>query len=649
MTLIPAIILFILILIFIFINVRPGIAQTSHRLIKSIIYAFTGLSYIFLFWSIIQHNRDFHLIIQRQWFYLNSTTSQLGFYFDNLSIFLAVTFFTILIIKSVCYVNNLIEVSKYSTLFTDNIVLLILFAGLLIITSDSLLIFLIAQIVLSVTIFYQYLYRRAPEDKFQNGSIYFISLILFDLLFLIGAMFIYASVKSFSLINILKAFENGTISPVVQTVSGFLFILALTGKSAQIPLHKWFVISSQLPDQDSRHDISIETLALSMILLLKLRPIFCESCLSFMIFFGFLSAFIATVAAITLKKPKHIFHYLLIAQGGLFLVAHGSGSVAASLHYIITFCFANLFLFLSAAFYTSGGPSSLKSGYKSPYFWLFLWGIISVSGLPLSTVYQGRAALLQNLLSAASANSFYWVYVSLFLIFTGLLTFAVFRFWNLILISKDADLTNRKIGVNARGYQIGLPLLFFFNIYYIFTFPNLNPLNIGNWLNQLLPVALTTQNQAGFDPLIAVGIIVPGFLGILLFLLIYKWKLIKTARLRKSFEVVENGINFITNLDTAAHGKIISLTQESSSRVRAAENFLVYRLPDNILLFVNNCRTKTALVNDNYNQFLQQQILKILPTQKVLSYLTRLAIHKNILITVIILILIMVIILASII
>ncbi|HCL00162.1 MAG TPA: hypothetical protein DHW42_08695, partial [Candidatus Marinimicrobia bacterium] len=375
MTLIPAIILFILILIFIFINVRPGIAQKNNRLIKSIIYGFTGLSYIFLFWSIIQHNRDFHLIIQRHWFHLNSTSSQLGFYFDNLSIFLAVTFFTILIIKSVCYVNNSIEVSKYSTLFTNNIVLLILFAGLLIITSDSLLIFLIAQIVLSIMLFYQYLYRRASEDKFQNGLIYFIQLILFDLLFLIGVMFIYASVKSFSFTQIFKAFENGTISPVTQTVSGFLFILALAGKSAQIPLHKWFVISSQLPDRGSRYDISLETLALSMITLLKLRPIFCDNCLSFMIFFGFISALIAISAAITLKKPKNIFHYLLIAQGGLFLAIYGSGSASTSLHYIITFCFANIFLFLSAAFYTSGGPSSSKPGYKSPYFWLLLWGI----------------------------------------------------------------------------------------------------------------------------------------------------------------------------------------------------------------------------------------------------------------------------------
>lgn len=649
MTLIPAIILFILILIFIFINVRPGIAQTSHLLIKSIIYGFTVLSYIFLFWSIIQHNRDFHLIIQRQWFHLNSTSLQLGFYFDNLSIFLAATFFTVLIIKSVCYVSNSIEVSKYSTLFTDNIVLLILFTGLLIISSDSLLILSIAQIVLSVTIFYQYLYRRSPEDKFPNGYSYFISLILFDLLFLIGAMFIYVSVKSFSLINIIKSFENGTISPVVQTVSGFLFILALAGKSAQIPMHKWFVISSQLPAQDSRHDISIETLALSMIILLKLRPIFCESCLSFMIFFGFLSALIATSAAITLKKPKNIFHYLLIAQSGLFLVIYGSGSVAASLHYIITFCFANLFLFLSAAFYTSRGPSSLESEYKSPYLWLFLWSIISVGGLPLSTVYQSRALILQNLLSAASANSFYWIYVVLFIIFIGLFIFAVFRFWNLILISKNAGLTYQNIGLNARGYQIGLPLLFIFNIYYIFTFPNLNPLNIGNWLNQLLPVTLTTQNQSGFNPLIAVGVVVPGFLGILLFLLIYKWKLIETAQLRKSLAVVENRINFIANVDTAAHGRIISLTQESNSGIRAAENFLVYRLTDNILLLVNNCRTEITRVNDHYIQFIQQHLLQILPAQKVLSCLTRLAIHKNILINLIILILIMIIILASII
>ncbi|HCK99778.1 MAG TPA: hypothetical protein DHW42_06725, partial [Candidatus Marinimicrobia bacterium] len=283
------------------------------------------------------------------------------------------------------------------------------------------------------------------------------------------------------------------------------------------------------------------------------------------------------------------------------------------------------------------------------YFWLLLWGIISVSGLPLSSAYQGRAALLQNLLFTTSINSFYWIYVMLFIIFIGLLTFALFRFWNLILISKNADLSDRNIDVNITGYQIGLPLLFIFNIYYIFTFPNLNPLIIGNWLNQLLPVTLVTQNQSGFDPLIAVGVVVPGFLGILLFLLIYKWKLIKTARLRQSFEVVENGINFITNVDAAAHGKIIPFTQESSSRIRAAENFLVYRLPDNILLFVKIYRTKITGVNDHYIQFIQQQILQILPAQKVLSCLTQLAIHKNILITMIILILIMIIILASII
>jgi len=401
------------ILLLIFINLFPHAGLKNKWLFTFPIYSVSALSYILLLSRIILPNPNFYRELIFKWLPINMSYLQLSFSINNQILILFAAFSTIFALKILFYYKDGYSISSdkshLSMIHQNNITYGFFISGLILLFSNSLLLFFVSQLILSGIIVYQHIYFISNSDRPSNGSLYFIWLIVFDLLFFLAILYINSELKSLSVTDIQGAIQDGGFSSNIHTISGFLIIFSIIGKTAQIPFHKWFIADSQSQQSKPISNSSVEIIIISMILLLKLESLLSPNMMSFLLFFGFLSSILAVISSIVNTQKSLMMKYLLITQGGIFLIVFGSGLTSASLVFIITFGFANLFLmFCSQCLQTDNSRSNpVKPAMKKTLTWVFLFAAISVAGLPVTSVFIPRFILLQNLLFKATSNSLY--------------------------------------------------------------------------------------------------------------------------------------------------------------------------------------------------------------------------------------------------
>ena len=605
------------ILLLIFLNLFPNAGLKNKWLFTVPIYSVSALSYIFLLSRIIQPNPNFYRELIFKWLPINTSYLQLSFSINNQILILFAAFSTVFALKTLFNHNDGYNLSSgkshLSTIHQNNIIYGFFLSGLILLFSNSLLLFFVSQLILSGVIVYQHVYFISNSDRSSKRSLYFIWLIVFDLLFFLAILYIHSEIKSLSVTDIQRAIQNGGFSSNIHTISSFVIIISIIGKTAQIPFHKWFIADAQSQQSAPISNFSVEIIIISMILLLKLESLLNPNVMSFLLFFGFLSSILAVISSIVNTQKSLTLKYLLITQSGIFLIVFGSGLASASLLYIITFGFANIFLmFCSQCLQTGNSLSNpVKPVMKKTLTWVFLFAAISVSGIPLTAPFIPRFILLQNLLFKATTNSLYWIYVVLFALLICALSFSVFRFFHRRLEKSKAN--QQSISTNQIFVFI---LLIILNIFFIYSLPNFNPLRTGSWLDKILPQLLLPSTFVGNTQFIAAGLILlMTLIGLFIAIFIYRFNIINSNSLRKRFQPIEYSVFSVININESAVSKVSSIMKRVTDHVKDIELVVFHKSVGRFSKLIDNF-TKRVVQTNSFFRF------STIEKQALIKYLT---------------------------
>nr|YP_009649840.1 NADH dehydrogenase subunit 5 [Pentapogon crinitus]QCD14827.1 NADH dehydrogenase subunit 5 [Pentapogon crinitus] len=233
---------------------------------------------------------------------------------------------------------------------------------------------------------------------------------------------------------------NNGINSLLTTLCAFLLFLGAVAKSAQFPLHVWLPDAMEGPTPISALIHAATMVAAGIFLLARLLPLFISLpwIMSLISLIGTITLFLGATLALAQRDIKRSLAYSTMSQLGYMMLALGIGSYQAALFHLITHAYSKALLFLgSGSIIHSMEPLVGYSPDKSQNMVLmgglrkyipitrstFLWGTLSLSGIPPLACFWSKDEILSNS----------WLYSPFFGIiasFTaGLTAFYMFRIY----------------------------------------------------------------------------------------------------------------------------------------------------------------------------------------------------------------------------
>ncbi len=192
---------------------------------------------------------------------------------------------------------------------------------------------------------------------------------------------------------------------VIAAMTGvtLLFLLAATGKSAQIPLFVWLPDAMEGPTPVSALIHAATMVTAGVYLIARSSPLFvlAPATMEVVAWIGVLTAFFAATIAIVQTDLKRILAYSTISQLGFMFLGVGVGAWASGIFLLITHAFFKALLFLSAGSVMhalhgelnidkmGGLRAKLPTTYKQ-----FLIGALALAGFPLLAGFWSKDSIL---------------------------------------------------------------------------------------------------------------------------------------------------------------------------------------------------------------------------------------------------------------
>jgi NADH-quinone oxidoreductase subunit L len=248
------------------------------------------------------------------------------------------------------------------------------------------------------------------------------TMLIGDMLMLIGIIIIGASYSTFEFSAVLAAPNYAALDTAL-----LLILVAAFTKSAQFPFHEWLSDAMEGPTPVSAFLHSSTMVKAGVFLIIMLFPLYSAAgMLPIMLVIGLISAFIGMTNALTERHVKKILAYSTIEDLGLMFVALGLGAFYAAivLFFVQTFYKALLFMSTGSIMRANEDKEDIQKLYGStlskPVFIAMLIGTLSIAGIfPLSGFF-GKAAV-----ESAAQNIIVYAIIMLIQLGTSLY---IFRF-----------------------------------------------------------------------------------------------------------------------------------------------------------------------------------------------------------------------------
>ena len=143
----------------------------------------------------------------------------------------------------------------------------------------------------------------------------------------------------------------GEISPRTATLIVLLFLLAASGKSAQLPLFVWLPDAMAGPTPVSALIHAATMVTSGVFLLTRLNPILAQAevwSTGFIALVGALTALFAATVAVAQNDIKRVLAYSTVSQLGYLFLAVGVGAYVPAIFHMITHAFFKALLFLGS-------------------------------------------------------------------------------------------------------------------------------------------------------------------------------------------------------------------------------------------------------------------------------------------------------------
>ncbi|NOY12188.1 MAG: NADH-quinone oxidoreductase subunit L, partial [Deltaproteobacteria bacterium] len=251
-----------------------------------------------------------------------------------------------------------------------------------------------------------------------------------DLFFTIGLLWLFALLGTVGIEEINRRVLE--LDPTTLTIIALLLLCGACGKSAQLPLMTWLPDAMAGPTPVSALIHAATMVTAGVYLLCRMFPLVSSSPLAMGVIasVGALTAFYAASCALAQREIKRVLAYSTMSQVGYMFMAVGLGSVSAAMFHLLTHAFFKALLFMGAGclitlaghendIYQMGGMRQRSK----PVFWLFLAGLISLAGAPLSGGFFSKDLILAT--AFAKGDPFHLALYGI-----GVLTAAITSFYS---------------------------------------------------------------------------------------------------------------------------------------------------------------------------------------------------------------------------
>ena len=223
---------------------------------------------------------------------------------------------------------------------------------------------------------------------------------------------------------------------------GLLYLLAATGKSAQLPLHVWLpdAMAGPTPVSALIHAATMVTAGVYLIARTSAVYAVAPGALATVAWIGVLTALVAAIAAVGQTDIKRILAYSTISQVGFMVAAVGAGAYWAGIFHVLTHAFFKALLFLGAGsvIHALGGEQDIRKmgglGKRMKVTGTTaLIATLAIAGVPfLSGFFSKDAIVVATFTSGVLADVGGGVLFWLLMITAGITAFYMFRWYYLI-------------------------------------------------------------------------------------------------------------------------------------------------------------------------------------------------------------------------
>lgn len=204
-------------------------------------------------------------------------------------------------------------------------------------------------------------------------------------------------------------FDNKEISVLAASC----FLLAVMGKSAQVPFQSWLSGAMAGPTPVSALLHSATMVGAGALLLFKIYPLLAEEALLYTGIIGCLTIFLTGLTAITSKDLKQMLAASTSSQLGFMVLALGAGFPGAAFAHWLAHAFMKSTLFLGAGVFQQGYESTqytkiAGSGqHLKGTLYTFIIAALALAGIPPLIGYWSKDGILEA--SLISGNWFFMV------------------------------------------------------------------------------------------------------------------------------------------------------------------------------------------------------------------------------------------------
>ncbi|MBI3037658.1 NADH-quinone oxidoreductase subunit L, partial [bacterium] len=249
--------------------------------------------------------------------------------------------------------------------------------------------------------------------------------------FALAMFWIYSRLNTFDIYEIANIVQNPKLLSQLlppQEILGItlLLFLAVTGKSAQIPLFTWLPDAMEGPTPVSAliHAATMVTAGIYMVARNYALFDACELTRNVMLVIGTATALLSAGIALGQRDIKKVLAYSTVSQLGFMVMSLGVGCYIQAVFHLLTHAFFKALLFLTAGAVIHGLHHEQDMGKmgglykKMPLTAVcFVFGALALAGFPLTSGFFSKDAILMSVV--AQGHTFAWMFGCLAAVFTG--------------------------------------------------------------------------------------------------------------------------------------------------------------------------------------------------------------------------------------
>jgi NADH-quinone oxidoreductase subunit L len=324
---------------------------------------------------------------------------------------------------------------------------------------------------------------------------------------LAGIALVLATLRTLNLNEVIAAVSRGELSGTLLTIAGLLLFCGAIGKSAQFPLHVWLPDAMEGPTPVSALIHAATMVAAGVYLTARIFPILTPEAGQVIAYVGGFTALFSATIAVAQNDIKRVLAYSTVSQLGYMIMALGSGAYLAGFFHLVTHAMFKASLFLGSGSvihamhhalhhtHSHADPQDMRNmgGLKKQMprtHWTFLLATVALAGVPLTSGFLSKDAILGGTLAYARLHPGNWL-LPIFGFAAALLTaFYMFRLVFLTFYGefRSGNEAEHHLHESPLNMTVPLVVLSSLTIFFFYTLPTFNPTTpAGGWFAQLFP------------------------------------------------------------------------------------------------------------------------------------------------------------------